>query len=145
MTDFSAWKCRCSSISKMMANSKDNAPLTDNQIKELAELEAKPSRTEKQGLRIAELVLKREKSKDVVLSDTCIAYLTESYAWEVHGKFNVTKELDIEYIQKGREVEDESIELLSFVRDIPFQKNQERIENDFLSGHPDVYSGKALI
>jgi len=143
--DWNKWKCRCSAISKMMANSKENAPLTDNQIKELAELEAKATRTEKQTLRITELVLKMEKSKDVVLSDTCIQYLTEAYAWEVFGKFNVTKEMDIEYIQKGREVEDESIELLSFVRDRAYSKNTERIENDFLSGHPDVYAGEKLI
>src|ERR1700753_3925157 len=114
MTDFSAWKCRCSSISKMMANSKDNAPLTDNQIKELAELEAKPTRTEKQGLRIAELVLKLEKSKDVVLSDTAISYLVEAYAWETEQMCSITKEMDVEYFDRGRKTESESIELLSF-------------------------------
>src|ERR1700753_3522548 len=108
MTDFSAWKCRCSSISKMMAQSAQNAPLTDNQIKELAELEAKPSRTEKQGLRIAELVRKREKSKDVVLSDTTIAYLLEAYSWETEQMCSITKEMDVEYFERGRVTEPES-------------------------------------
>src|ERR1700749_2888955 len=142
--DWSKWRCRCSSISKIMANSRDNPPLTEKQEQELKKLEEKTTRTPSQELRITELVLKRENSKDVVLSDTCIQYLTEAYAWEVFQKFNVTKELDIEYMQKGREVEDESIELLSFVRDRPYSKNEDRIENDFLSGHPDVFSGEKL-
>lgn len=138
MTDFSKWKCRSSAISKMMSNSKDNAPLTDNQAKELAELEAKPTRTEKQGLRITELVLKQEKSKDVILSDTAIAYLVEAYAWETEKMCSITKEMDVEYFERGRKTEPESIELLSFVDDGAYIKNEERFENEFLSGIPDV-------
>lgn len=121
-----------------MANSKDNAPLTDNQVKELAELEAKPTRTEKQGLRITELVLKHEKSKGVILSDTAIAYLVEAYAWETEQMCSITKEMDVEYFERGRKTEPESIELLSFVDDRAYFKNEYRFENDFLSGIPDV-------
>lgn len=130
-----------------MSNSRDNPPLTELQEARLMELIQKRENdkiTEKQMLEMVTLLQKRENSKSVVLSDTCIQYLTEAYAWEVFQKFNVTKELDIEYMQKGREVEDESIELLSFVRDRPYSKNEDRIENDFLSGHPDVFSGEQL-
>lgn len=138
MTDFSKWKCRSSAISKMMSNSKDNAPLTDNQAKELAELEAKPTRTEKQGLRITELVLKQEKSKDVILSDTAIAYLVEAYAWETEKMCSITKEMDVEYFERGRKTEPESIKLLNDVDKVQYLKNEFRVENDFLSGIPDV-------
>lgn len=145
MSLFDNWKCRCSAISKMMSSSKDNAPLTDNQVKELAELEAKPTRTEKQGLRITELVLKREKSKDVLLSDTVIAYLVEAYAWETEQMCSITKEMDVEYFERGRKTEPESIELLSIIDNIPYVKNEERFENDFLSGIPDVLEIKEMI
>jgi hypothetical protein len=130
-----------------MSNSRENPPITEKQkekMKELLDKRSGKGLTDQQALELAGLIAKEENSKNVVLSDTCIGYLTEAYAWEVWGKFNVTKEMDIEYITKGREVEDESIELLSFVKNRVYEKNTERIENDFLSGHPDVYAGEAL-
>src|SRR6187402_152611 len=145
--DWSIWKCRCSSISKIMANSKGNEPLTPKQEEEVEELRGKLESgkiTDLQKMELARFLQKEEDSKQFVISDTAASYLLEAYAWEVHQKFNVTKELDIEYMQKGLEVEDESIELLSFVRDRPYKKNQDRIENDFLSGLPDVFSGEQL-
>lgn len=143
--DWNKWKCRCSAISKMMANSKENAPLTDKQEIELAELEARATRTDKMALRVAELVEKRERSKDVVLSDTCIAYLLEAYAWETEKMCSITKEMDVEYFERGRKTEPESIELLSFVDNCAYVKNEERFENDFLSGIPDVLEIKEMI
>jgi hypothetical protein len=136
--DWQKWKCRCSAISKMMANSKDNAPLTDKQVIELAELEARPTRTDKMALRVAELIEKRERSNDVVLSDTCISYLLEAYAWETEKMCSITKEMDVEYFERGRKTEPESIKLLSEVDGVYYLKNEERFENDFLSGIPDV-------
>lgn len=136
--DWQKWKCRCSAISKMMANSGKNPPITDIQLKELTELEAKAAPTEKQRLRIVELVQKQENSKNIVLSDTCIGYLMEAYAWETERMCSITKEMDVEYFERGRKTEPESIELLSFVDDKLYTKNEERFENDFLSGIPDV-------
>lgn len=139
--NFDKWLCRCSGIGKMMANSKDNAPLTDKQEKELRELENKAFLaiiTEKQKVRLTELVQKREDSKDVVLSDTCISYLVEAYAWETEKMCSITKEMDVEYFERGRKTELESIELLSFVDNAAYVKNEFRFDNDFLSGIPDV-------
>lgn len=139
--DWNKWKCRCSAISKMMANSKENAPLTDKQEIELAELNKKwesGKMTTPQLIRRGELLNKLDKSKDVVLSDTCIAYLLEAYAWETERMCSITKEMDVEYFERGRKTEPESIELLSFVDNLPYLKNEDRYENDFLSGIPDV-------
>lgn len=121
-----------------MANSKENPPLTEKQEQELAELEGRPTRTDKMALRVAELVEKRTRSADVILSDTCIGYLTEAYAWETEGMCSITKEMDVEYFERGRKTEPESIELLSFVDDTAYVKNEFRFENEFLSGIPDV-------
>ena len=136
--EWDKWLCRCSAISKMMASSKENPPLTDKQVIELAELEARETRTEKMNLRVAELVEKRTRSADVVLSDTCIGYLVEAYAWETERMFSVTKEMDVEYFERGKKTESESIKLLSEVDKEQYLKNDERFYNDFLSGIPDV-------
>jgi len=138
MIDWSKFKVRCSAISKVLANSKENAPLTDKQVIELADLDKRTTLTAVQATRRTELITKRENSKNVVLSDTCIAYLVEAYAWETQKMCSVTKEMDVEYFTRGRLTEPESIELLSFVDDTVYLKNEERYENEFLSGIPDV-------
>ena len=142
MNLFDNWKCRCSAISKMMANSKENAPLTEKQEQELGKLHEKndnpPGLTVAQRIRFVELIQKQRNSANVVLSDTCIQYLTEAYAWETEGMCSITKEMDVEYFERGRKTEPESIDLLSFVDNERYLKNEERFENEFLSGIPDV-------
>jgi len=142
--DWSEWRCRASGINMMMSNSRENAPLTELQFKELTELDAKPNRTEKQGIRMAELIEKRERSKDVKLGDTAIGFLLDEYAWITEKKCSVTKELDIEQMRKGRLGEKEGRELLSYVEDYFYEKNDERLYNEFLSGEPDTWKGKSL-
>jgi hypothetical protein len=132
------WKCRCSSISKIMANSRENPPLTDKQAEELQKLEEKDTRTPAQAIRLTELVQKRESSRNVVLSDSCVGYLVEAFAWETERMCNVTKEMDVEYFERGKKTEPESIKLLAEVDDRNYVKNEDRFENDFLSGIPDV-------
>jgi hypothetical protein len=51
---------------------------------------------------------------------------------------SITKEMDVEYFERGRKTEPESIELLSFVDNTVYVKNEQRFENDFLSGIPDL-------
>jgi hypothetical protein len=139
--DWSRWRCRCSAISKILTNSQGNAPLTELQEIKVVELEGKQNNgriTEKQLIELGALLLKREKSKDVILSDSTVAYLTEAYAYETEGMISITKEMDVEYFDRGRKTEPESIELLSFVDNTAYVKNEFRFENDFLSGIPDV-------
>jgi hypothetical protein len=140
--DWSKWKCRCSAIGQMMSNSRENPPLTEKQKARLIELSEKGNTNGTlppgQVLELATLVDKADKSKEVVLSDSCIAYLVEAYAWETERMCSITKEMDVEYFERGRKTEPESIELLSFVDDTPYVKNEERFENAFLSGIPDI-------
>jgi len=139
--DWNKWKCRCSAISKIMANSRENPPLTDLQQIRLRELEKKmdcDEITEKQKIELTALIQKRENSKDVVLSDSCIGYLVEAYAWETEKMVSITKELDVEAFERGRKTEPESIKLLSDVDKVHYYKNSTRFENDFLTGIPDV-------
>lgn len=124
-----------------MANSRENPPLTEIQEKRLLELDEKANAgniTEKQGIELTALIQKRRQSKDVVLSDTCIQYLLEAYAWETEKMCSITKEMDVEYFERGRKTEPESIRLLAEVDKTAYYKNETRFENEFLSGIPDV-------
>lgn len=128
----------------MLSEKQGFAALTELQVIELADLEKKPTRTPKQAERITELVQKREKSKEIVLSDTCIAYLMEHYAWVTQKMISVNKEMNIEQMEKGKIVEPESIALLSIVDGVAYEKNVQRFSNDFLTGEPDIVEKKII-
>lgn len=145
MTDFSKWKCRCSAISKIMSNSRSNPVITERQAARLVELDRKKDLTQKQAEEMGELIIRRDNISKLILSDTYVSYLMEVYSWETAGKIAVSKEMDIEFLQKGKAVEPASIELLSFIDDVPYKKNDERVDNDFLTGIPDVYAGEMLM
>lgn len=127
-----------------MTNSKENPPLTDIQKERKRELERKmaqgPGLTEKQMQEFIVLRQKEEKSKDVKLGDVAIQYLLEAYAWETEQMCSITKEMDVEYFERGRKTEPESIQLLREVDNEPYVKNEVRFDNEFLSGIPDVLS-----
>lgn len=136
------FKCRCSAITKMNAGSKDNPTLTEKQKLRLIELEAKENRTEKMDLELAELLIKQENGKKIVLSDGCIEYLMEYYAYKTEGIIPLDKELSsIPQLEKGKAVEEESIIMLSRVDKRFYEKNTVQVFNDFLTGEPDVYAG----
>lgn len=143
--DWQDFKCRCSAITNMLSEKQGFAALTELQVIELADLEKKPTRTPKQAERITELVQKREKSKEIVLSDTCIAYLMEHYAWVTQKMISVTKEMDIDAMTKGKIQEPEGIALLSIVDGKDYTKyDGERISNDYLTGLPDIFEGTEI-
>lgn len=139
--NWQSWKCRCSSISKILTNGKGSEPVTEKQWETIRETEKKienGTATEKQKLEYARLLQKDENSKQVVLGDTAVAYLLEAYAWETEKMCSITKEMDVEYFERGRKTEPESIQLLSEVDKTEYLKNEDRFENEFLSGIPDV-------
>jgi phosphoenolpyruvate synthase/pyruvate phosphate dikinase len=143
------FKVRCSGIKKIMSNGQGNAPITENQLKKMAELEdklqAKGCLTEKQQAELAELKVKEAKSSEIVLSDTCIEYLMEVYAWETQGMIPVNKEsLDMLATRKGRKAETDAVTLLCRVDKALYKVHKDRISNDFLSGEVDIYLGESI-
>lgn len=144
--NFDLFKCRCSSIDKLLAVSAENKPLTEKQLEELSQLENKDKLTDKQSLRLAELQLRKEVPKDIPLGDGAIGYLMEWYAWEMYGKIPVDKEsLDMLQTQKGKKVEADSILMLSKFEGIWYEKNDIKVENDYLRGEPDVFQGEHIM
>jgi hypothetical protein len=139
------FKVRCSSISKILSNSRESPTLTEKQSVRLKELESKESLTEKMKAELTDLLVRKDNENKISLSDTCIEYLMEAYAWETANKQSVTKEMDLEYTRKGKMVEESSITLLSMVDFEIYHKNEERVYNDFLSGEPDIYIGSSVM
>lgn len=139
------FKVRCSAINKIMSNSRSNPQLTEKQAERWKELNLKGVLTDPQRKELTELQVKKENSSKIILSDTCIEYLMEEYAFRVFRKKSISKEMDIEYTRKGKMCEDDGIDLLSEVENVYYEKNTERVSNEFLSGEPDIYVGEAIM
>lgn len=145
MNQLPTFKCRCSAIGRMMSESRSNPQLTEKQTLRLIELEAKETLSEKQQQEMAELLVKKQNSTKVILSDTCIEMLMEWYAWETQGMVSVAKEFELDSMRKGKLGEQDAILLLSKVEGEIYYKNEERISNDYLTGEPDVFLGDNII
>tara|TARA_R110000868_G_C10931850_1_gene766439 strand:+ start:1344 stop:2219 length:876 start_codon:yes stop_codon:yes gene_type:complete len=149
---FEDFKVRCSAISMVLSESRSNPSLTEKQAIRLAELEGKDKLTDNMKLEIAELLVKKENSTKIILSDTCISYLMTEYAWRVEGMVSVTREImDVPQLQKGTIVEPQSLQLLSIVDGLQYtaniddEGNRERVSNEFLSGEVDAYVGESIM
>jgi hypothetical protein len=152
MYDWNNFKARCSSIHAIVANSRANPVLTEKQKARLDELEAKEVLTDKMKEEMADLNIKKENGNKVILSDVCIGYLMEEYAWRMASMVRVTKEImDVPQMQKGTMVEPDSLRLLTTVTKDEYKPNlnaegeRERVYNDYLSGEVDAYVGESIM
>ena len=135
MTNFNDVLIRCSCIGKIMANGKGSV-LTEKQSAELERLQGLPSRTEKQEATLQEYIAKRDAPPE--LSETAKSYLKEVYMTYKYGKESLGGSERSKYTIKGRSVEDQSIMMLSRIDGLPYDKNQERFTNAYLTGEPDI-------
>lgn len=80
-------------------------------------------------------LLTNGRSKDEVLSMTTKTYLRELWIKETFGreKFVITK-----YMTKGITVESDSLDLLQKATNVTYFKNKKKLENEFITGTPDV-------
>lgn len=85
--------------------------------------------------RVAEL----EPTKDEEpLPQTAKSYLKKYYAFLKYGKWSAGLDKGNKYTNKGKLAEGDSIALLSKLDGVELEKNEERIENEFLTGIPDI-------
>jgi hypothetical protein len=85
--------------------------------------------------KIAELELVKD---DDPLPQTAKSYLKKYYAYLRYGKWSAALDKGNKYTNKGKLAEEDSITLLSRLDKIFLQKNEERLENEFLTGIPDI-------
>jgi hypothetical protein len=85
---------------------------------------------------------KEKAAKDAgELSKTAKTHLKSVYILEKYGR---EKELSSRPVQKGIEVEEDSITLLSRVQKKMLVKNDKRLNNDFITGLPDIFEGDSI-
>lgn len=75
------------------------------------------------------------------LSETVKTWLTEIYILKKYGR---EKDISNKYIEKGLGCEEDSITLYSRIKKAFFKKNTERINNDYLTGEVDLFTGKSI-
>lgn len=84
-------------------------------------------------------VIELEPSKyDDPLPQTAKSYLKKYYAYLKYGKWSAGLDKGNKYTNKGKLAEEDSITLLSRLDKMFLQKNEERLENEFLTGIPDI-------
>jgi hypothetical protein len=88
-------------------------------------------------------IMTNPRTKGEVLSQTCKSYIQELASEDMYG---IKKEFSSRYIDKGNQVENDSIALVEEVLELNFiTKNEEYFENDFIKGTPDVITDKLII
>ena len=143
MTDFSKTLVRCSAIGLIMSDPRGY--ITEKQLETIRIMEAKAKLTDKQREEYLTLLAKREESYNLPLSDSCKSYLVEVFAFCKWGKLIKPTLEGNKYLQKGKMVENDSIALVSFLDETPYEKNEERLNNEWLTGEVDLYDGELLI
>lgn len=155
MTDFSKTLIRCSAIGMIMTESRGKTNL--EKYKESVQLlneeqlkyDSMPNKLLKSALNKLEKINKiqtevaelRTKKDDIELSETCKTYLIQAYVLSKYGR---VREIITKQMVKGTISEEDAIELFSILEDKYYQKNTERISNDFICGTPDMYDGETL-
>jgi hypothetical protein len=85
---------------------------------------------------------KEKAAKDAgELSKTAKSHLKKVYAKEKYGR---EQDIITKQMQKGTEVEEESITLLSRVLKKMLYKNDQRLNNKYITGLPDIYEGESI-
>ncbi len=160
MTDFSKVNIHCSSIGNIMGNSKrksnkekleaevlklqqteDKYNQLDDRKKDMATGFAMLERIKTLKVKIAEM----EATKDVEpLSPGAKSHLKKVYGYFKYGKWCASADKGTKYTNKGTIAESDSIALLSRLRGMPYIKNEERVQNDYLTGIPDVFVGESI-
>ena len=81
------------------------------------------------------------RNKKDLLSATTKKYLQEIHKEVVFGK---TTDIESKYLEKGKQVEDDAIEMYSRIRSNKYIKNEMFFENDFICGTPDIIEDELI-
>lgn len=130
------FKIRCSAIGEIMTEGKDAAGLTDKQNITLKDLMLKSDQdkiTEKQTQEMKRLIEKRDKPPE--LSATAKTHCQNWLREQLYGR---RKEISSKYCDKGNDVEDASIEFLNSILLTDYVKNEEKKENEYMTGCSDI-------
>lgn len=132
-------RVHCSDVGFIMANTKDNAPLTPYQEGEMRKfLEREKPLTERMHAIFLEYSKKQANYDSRKLTNSAKACLIEIYAKEKYHKTSFSHSFDNVSVQKGVSAEQQSIELLAKLDGVPYKKNKRKYKNKYLIGVPDI-------
>lgn len=86
-------------------------------------------------------IMTEARSKSEPISETAKSHLLEVY---IADKYNRRKLVTTKYMEKGLQVEEDAITLYSRHTKLFHTKNEERINNDFIIGTPDLFNGESI-
>jgi hypothetical protein len=75
------------------------------------------------------------------LSETTKTHLVDVF---VSNKYNRFTEISAKQLDKGNEVEEDSITIVSRITKSFYEKNETHIENEYIKGTPDLYEGTSI-
>lgn len=87
-----------------------------------------------------EILLLEKTKDDFNPSETCRKQIIKAFA----GLKGRREDLNNKYLEKGNEREQDAITLLSVVMKRFYKKNSVRLENDFITGEPDLFDGESI-
>jgi hypothetical protein len=126
---------RSSGVGHIMS---EGGAITEKQLEELAYLQGRPKPTDNQVKKIAELVAKRDNPD---LPAGVKTHLLDIFASAFYGR---REEVTSKHLEKGNDREQDSITLFSRVTRCFYEKNTERIKNEYIQGEPDMFLGEDI-
>lgn len=106
--------------------------------KELKSAKTKLDKIESLKVEIDELFTVKD---EIILSETCKTYLMQTYVLSKYGR---VMEIKAKQLIKGTLTEEECIAMFSDLEGFSYNKNEERLRNDFIIGTPDLYRGESI-
>jgi hypothetical protein len=138
--NFKEYKERPSQAGRIMSNAK-GASITEKQLETLNGLIQKEKLTANQEKTKGELIAKRDAPPQ--LSQGAKTRVDEQFLADAFG---INRDFWSKETDKGNECEDESIKLFAKVAGIfGIKKNEQKFENDFFKGTPDIVTDDAVI
>jgi hypothetical protein len=86
-------------------------------------------------------LLAESRDKTTPVGKTCAAELIKIYNQVKYGR---KKDITTKQMDKGKLCEEDGITMVSRVEKKLYLKNQDQLENEWFTGHPDIFSGESI-
>ena len=133
------FKLPCASISAIMTRPKNSNDLSKRDRSALQKIQSKEELLEADILKLKELDAKRERFLNPPLSETCKKYLVGMFGYmKYNAKIAKTAQSQKPCVTKGVELEEQGIELVSFIDKKQYQRPTGYVENENFIGVCDA-------
>jgi hypothetical protein len=86
-------------------------------------------------------IMVEPRSKSELLSETCKTHLVDVYVSNMYNRFT---EINAKQLDKGNEVEEDSITVVSRLTGTIYNKNEKHLSNKFIKGTLDLFEGESI-